>query len=151
MDSTILNQITTKNVLCFIEIHCPLLYEKMIKEIVSEDGIYLEADCEDWLYKNCKNEFGDGFNNADEWENGKYHLIASVMEKETGITFYFVNGDDPDVCNNEAILLSACMPWEYLTMEHELTAQKLTDIFKIYFSDLGVNAVPSAVEVFFYG
>lgn len=149
VDSTVLDHVTTKNVLDFVEKRCPVLYETMMEEVGSEDGSYLEAECEDWL---CENgEFGDGFRNSEEWEEGKFHLIASVMERETGVRFEYAQGNDPDLDGNAAILLPSCMPWEYSETEHKVTEQELSDLFKKYLSDLELGVEPDYVEVFYYG
>lgn len=149
IDSIILDHVTTENVLDFVEKHCSTLYEKMMEAVSSEDGSYLEADFEDWL---CKNgESGNNFRNSDEWDEGKFHLIASVMERETGIKFEYVHGNDPDLDGNKTILLTSCIPWEYSATECKLTEQELPDLFKDYFSDLKLYVTPDYVEVFYYG
>lgn len=151
VDSTVLDCVTTKNLLDFVKKHCSLLYGHMMEKVCLENGNYLEADCEKWLSENGDNEFGDSFRNSYEWDERKYHLIASVMERETGITFEYVNGNDPDFCNNSAILLAASMPWRYSAAERELTEEQLSGLFKDYFADLRLNVAPDDVEVFYYG
>lgn len=149
VSSTVLDHVTTKNVLDFVEKHCSTLYKKMMEEVDSENKSNLEAECEDWLNEN--GEFGNGFRDSEEWEEGKFHLIASVMEKETGIKFEYVRGNDPDLDGNAAILLPSCMPWEYSATERKVTEQELSDLFRDYFSDLKLDGTPDYVEVFYYG
>lgn len=149
IDSTTLDLVTTENVLGFIEKHCSVLYKKMMKEVGSEDGSYLEADCENWLSEN--GQFGDDFREFCRWDENKFYLIVFVMEKETGIKFLYANGNDPDLDGNKAILLTSGMPWEYSVTERGLTEQELSDLFKGYFSDLKLNVTPDYVEVFYYG
>lgn len=149
IDSAVLEQVTTENVIGFVKKHCSLLYEMMMEEVGSEDGGCLEDDCKDWL---CENgEFGDRFSDSDEWDERKYHLIATVMKRETGVAFEYVKGNDPDLDGNKAILLAPCMPWNYSATERGLTEQELSDLFKGYFTDLKLDVAPEYVEVFYYG
>lgn len=136
-----------KAFLRFYEKHLPEDYKKMLETAESEgfDVENLNEENEeftDWLDEYVKTEGEYDISGCGSY----YSVIAYVMRKETNIFIDEIRSE-----YDWAIMHPETHPWYMNETEKNLTEEKLCEIFKKYFAELGVDVDPDYVQVESFG
>ena len=97
-----------------------------------------DMDNED--FDKIEGTFSNISNNDYEIEDPSFYfeLFACIMEKETGIGFYYYEGQD-DTGSEPTIMLTQKMPWFFSEKERNLTKEECTNILFKYAEELGLT------------
>lgn len=85
-------------------------------------------------------------------ESGLYGIIADVMSEETDICFEFHSAlhiDDDEA--EDTILVPMLMPWQFNSVEKELTEDRLEEICKKYMAELDERLVFEDLRLEYFG
>lgn len=139
VDKGQLNKVKIKALVEFLKNHLPKEHERMMEYLSEYTDNPSDTDYEGWL-DDCSCDISG--------IEGKYALISSVMYKETDIRFEYQCSSE----NGEyAVMMVENMPWKFNKVEYAYTQGDIDELFKKYFTELGVEVKPSRVSVEYFG
>ena len=123
IDQDILRQVSDDKFEAFLKKHAPDLYKEIKEDVKFGESFNYVAD-----EFSCDSSHGD---------YGRWTFVAGIIYDETGIGIEYrrasVDGDF-----TEAFGLPACYPWQYTDEEKKMTPEKLDELLRPYFQEMGV-------------